>query len=226
MTVPIAPRSRGSTPSTSMSLLEMATMGDREAWEQIVYLYSPLVDRWCRRRFLTDDVIQEIGQDVFLKLFKNLGKFRKDDPKFGFRKWLWTLTRNKVFDHLRKIRDQPRCVGGSEGQGIIDNYPDESARPDPGDEGGSTPPDERLILLRRCLELVKVRVRAAHLRGVLGDRAERKGPGRRCQVPGDEVRRSSVHGEVEGHESVARGAGTTRGRNARSLTLASGRCRP
>jgi RNA polymerase sigma-70 factor (ECF subfamily) len=138
-----------------MSLLEMATMGNRAAWEQIVYLYSPLVDRWCRRRFLREDVIDEIGQDVFLKLFKYLGSFRKDDPQFGFRKWLWTLTRNKVLDHLRKVRGEPRCVGGSEGQGIIDNYPNELARFEQGDDGARTPPDERLILLRRCLELVK-----------------------------------------------------------------------
>ena len=113
MTDPITPRGSGSTPYTSMSLLEMATMGNREAWEQIVYLYSPLVDRWCRGRSLREDDIQEIGQDVFLKLFVNLGKFRKDEPQYGFRKWLGTLTRNKVFDHLRRVRDEPRCVEGA-----------------------------------------------------------------------------------------------------------------
>ena len=155
MTVPITPRGRGSTPSTSVSLLEMATMGNREAWEQIVYLYSPLVDRWCRRWSLREDVIQEIGQEVFLQLFKNLARFRRDEPQDGFRKWLWTLTRNKVFDHLRKARGGPRCVGGSEAQEIMANYADELALPDSADEGGPTPPDEQTILLRRSLELVK-----------------------------------------------------------------------
>jgi len=138
-----------------MSLLAMATMGSREAWEQIIYLYSPLVDRWCRRWFLHEEVIQEIGQEVFLQLFKNLARFKKDEPQDSFRKWLWTLTRNKVFDHLRKVRAAPRCVGGSEAQGIIANYADEPVLPDDADEGGATPPAERMILLRRCLELLR-----------------------------------------------------------------------
>jgi RNA polymerase sigma-70 factor (ECF subfamily) len=132
-------------------------MGDREAWEQIVYLYSPLVDRWCRRRHLKTDDIQGIGQDVFLVLFKNLGRFRKDEPGHGFRKWLWTLTTNKINDYLRKIRNEPRGVGGSTAREIFENYPDGPPEPkSKGEgEGGPTPREERLLLLRRALELVK-----------------------------------------------------------------------
>ena len=201
----------------------MATAGNRDAWAQIVYLYSPLVDKWCRGRSLRDDVIQEIGQDVFLKLLKNLGSFRKDEPQHGFRKWLWTLTRNKVLDHLRKIRDEPRCVGGSQAQGIMNGYPEEPDPTDPGNEGAATPPDERLILLRRCLELVRSGVRATHVRGIPGDRIEWK-VARRCrEIAGDEVRRRGVHGEVEGHETAVRIDGATRRGNARSLMSASGR---
>jgi RNA polymerase sigma-70 factor (ECF subfamily) len=130
-------------------------MGDGEAWEQIVYLYSPLVDRWCHRRHLNADDIQGIGQDVFVVLFKNLGKFKKDEEKGGFRKWLWTLTTNKINDHLRKVRGEPRAVGGSTAREVFENYPDQPPEPDSESEGGQTPRDEWMILLRRALELVK-----------------------------------------------------------------------
>jgi RNA polymerase sigma-70 factor (ECF subfamily) len=152
---PIVPTSREYSPSTSMSLLERASAGDREAWEQIVYLYAPLVDRWCRGRHLRDDAIQGIGQDVFLALFKKLGSFKKEEPGSGFRKWLWTVTRNKVFDHLRAVRSEPPGVGGSTARDVLENYPAELPDPESEDEGGPTARQEWLILLRRCLELVK-----------------------------------------------------------------------
>jgi RNA polymerase sigma-70 factor (ECF subfamily) len=151
----IVPRSRGHFPSTSMSLLGQATAGDREAWERIVYLYSPLVDRWCRRRHLNDDEVQEVGQAVFLTLYMNLWRFRKEAPGDSFRKWLKTMTGHKVIDYLRKKQDAPVALGGSDGQAIIEAHPDKPSATE-GDEGeGDEGKSERTLLLRRCLELVK-----------------------------------------------------------------------
>src|SRR5262249_31742686 len=45
--------------------------------------------------------------------------------------------------------------GGREAKGIRANWGDEPALPDAADEGGAPPPAERMILLRRCLELVR-----------------------------------------------------------------------
>jgi RNA polymerase sigma-70 factor, ECF subfamily len=149
----IVPLSRGHSPSTSMTLLGMANAGDREAWDRIVFLYSPLVDRWCRARNLNPDIIQGIGQEVFLTLFRNLGRFRKDEPGQGFRPWLWTITKNKIADHFIQIRDEPRCVGGSEAREALENYPGAVSTSESG--GGSAAPTDRVILLRRCLEAVK-----------------------------------------------------------------------
>jgi len=54
-------RTPGTTLTTSLSLLEMAGMGSSEAWKQIVYLYAPLVDRWCRARLVNEGAIADIG---------------------------------------------------------------------------------------------------------------------------------------------------------------------
>jgi RNA polymerase sigma-70 factor (ECF subfamily) len=147
--------SQSYSPSTSMSLLGKASLGDREAWEQIVYLYSPLVDQWCRRRPLNADAIAGIGQDVFLVLLKNLGQFKKDKPSHGFRKWLWRVTTNEINNYLRKVRNEPQGMGGSAAREIIESYPDRSAEPRSMNDDRPGRDDEGLIVLRRALELVK-----------------------------------------------------------------------
>src|SRR4051812_46992113 len=106
-----------------MSLLALARGGDREAWDRIVFLYSPLVDRWCRARHLSPDATSGIGQDVFLALLKNLGKFRKDEPGHSFRGWLWRLTENRIRDHYRWLRREPPAVGGA--QDPFEQWPEE-----------------------------------------------------------------------------------------------------
>jgi RNA polymerase sigma factor (sigma-70 family) len=155
VTEPIPSRSRGPFPPTSISLIERASAGDRVATEQIVFLYSPLVDRWCRARHLRQDVVEVVGQEVFLALFKNLGRFRKERPEDGFRKWLWTITKSKVFDHLRAVQDQPACVGGSAAREVLENLPDGFPESESEEAGVSTPDKDWLILMRRCIEMVK-----------------------------------------------------------------------
>jgi RNA polymerase sigma-70 factor, ECF subfamily len=150
LTVPL---SRGHSPSTSMSLLEMASAGDGEAWNQIVFLYSPLVDCWCRARKLKPDTIDGIGQEVFLALFKNLGQFKKDEPEQGFRRWLWKITQNKIIDYFRQVQNEPPCVGGSAAKDAIANLPGEMFKS--GSGGEHSVPSDRLIVLRRCLEKAK-----------------------------------------------------------------------
>jgi RNA polymerase sigma-70 factor (ECF subfamily) len=139
-----------------MSLLEKAIEGDGEAWERIVYLYAPLVDRWCRRKHLNEDEIPDLGQVVFLTVYKTLGKFRKEKPGDSFRKWLKTLTGNKVIDYLRKKRGTPHARGGSEARALIEAHPLEPVDTPGDDDAGADDNDsERKLLLRRCLELVK-----------------------------------------------------------------------
>jgi RNA polymerase sigma-70 factor (ECF subfamily) len=137
-------------PSTSMSLLAKTIAGDPEAWDRLIFLYSPLVVRWCRKRCLKENDIHDLGQDVFLTLFLNLGKFQKTNPEHSFRKWLKTLTGNKITDYLRQ-----KCghaIGGSEARAMFENYAfDPNATATDVDDAES----DRAILLRRCLEIVK-----------------------------------------------------------------------
>lgn len=145
MTDPIVPQGRGGSPSTSMSLLRLALAEDPEAWEQIVFLYSPLVYSWCRAKQVKEGDIPDLGQDVFLTLFRKLGQFRKDDPRHSFRKWLKTMTNRKVIDYFRKKTSIPGSLGAID----PDEISDEEA------ESGEDAQTELMVVVRQCLEIVR-----------------------------------------------------------------------
>lgn len=153
VTDPIVSEGRNHWPSTSMSLLQQALADDHEAWQRIVFLYSPLVEAWCRRRHLHEVEIEEVGQKVFTKLLEKLGKFRKDEPSHSFRKWLKTLTGHEVDDYLREKYRNAAGQGGSANQDFLEGLAEDLPSTEPGTDDEEE--SERVGVLRRCLELVR-----------------------------------------------------------------------
>ena len=86
---------------TSLSLILQATQQDPAAWERLVSIYSPLVYFWCQESGLSLADLQDVFQEVFHGLARNLNKFRPIENG-TFRGWLRTLTRNKLNDHFRQ----------------------------------------------------------------------------------------------------------------------------
>lgn len=111
---------------TSHSLILRAKNNDTEAWERLVKLYSPLVYYWCKDSGLPDSDVNDIFQDVFHTLARNLSKFRPIQNG-TFRGWLRTLTRNRVADHYRKTGREPRPIGGTEAFNYFKLIPDAAA---------------------------------------------------------------------------------------------------
>jgi len=149
---------RGSGPKTPdsapTSLLERVKARDGEAWRQLVGLYGPLVYEWCRHRGLRAEDAADVGQEVFVAVAANVARFRRDRPGDSFRAWLWTIARNKIHDHFRRLHGEVRAQGGSDAQQrlaqIPEHPPDSSttaARPPPGSD-----------LERRAVELVRAGV--------------------------------------------------------------------
>ena len=63
------------------------------------------------------------------------GQFRRVRPEDSFRGWLWTVTRNKVRDHLRRAKGQVRAQGGTRSaQAELVQVPER-----PSDEAEGTP---------------------------------------------------------------------------------------
>ena len=105
-----------STPSsgTSPSLLARVRAEDASAWDRLVKLYAPLIFHWCRRARLQDHDVEDVFQEVFGAVLTHIRNFKKNRQSDTFRGWLFAITRNKIRDHFRRARREPRAEGGTE----------------------------------------------------------------------------------------------------------------
>ena len=109
--------------ATSPSLLERARGSDADAWKKIVHLYGPLVAHWCQLASISREDADDVVQDVFLSVAKQLGQFRYDRPKDTFRGWLRVIAQRRIADHFRHRSDRPLAEGGTTAFQRLNNAP-------------------------------------------------------------------------------------------------------
>src|SRR5919198_6337873 len=88
-------------------LIVRAQAGDRSAHEAIVNQFSAMVFRLISRFFRTREDVEDIAQDVFLKLFARIDQVRPDE---NFPGWLARVTVNTCYDELRKTRRRKEAL--------------------------------------------------------------------------------------------------------------------
>lgn len=99
---------------TSASLLLRVQANDQAAWSRLVDLYAPLVYHWCRRAQLGTEDTADVFQEVFRSVSQHIHDFRRDRQGDNFRGWLRTITQNKIRDHFRRLREEPKAAGGTD----------------------------------------------------------------------------------------------------------------
>jgi len=85
-------------------LIERAQTGDRESFEALVHRYDRDVLRIALNILHTPEEARDVYQEVFLKVYKNLSRFRFD---CSFYTWLYRIVTNTCLDHLRKRNSRP-----------------------------------------------------------------------------------------------------------------------
>jgi RNA polymerase sigma-70 factor (ECF subfamily) len=78
--------------------------GDENAWEDLVRTYTRRVYSICYRFTGRESEAQDLTQEVFLKVFRNVRSFRSGEGSFGV--WLARLTRNLLIDHYRRSKNE------------------------------------------------------------------------------------------------------------------------
>ena len=153
---------------TSTTLLARIKALDPEAWKRFVFVYSPLVYRWCCRAGLQETDAADIGQEVFQSVFKSISGFEHTGPG-SFRCWLKAITNNKCRDFFRRKRP------GAQGDGGSDAYQTLLQVPEAAEEASDDPAGDEAILLRQAVQLVLAELSPeasrAFLRVVSEDRA-------------------------------------------------------
>jgi RNA polymerase sigma-70 factor, ECF subfamily len=83
-------------------LVRQCMAGDSQAWQQLVLSQHRRIYAICYRFTGSGADAEDLTQDVFLKLYKNLASF--DTQKGSFQTWITTLARNLLVDHFRRTR--------------------------------------------------------------------------------------------------------------------------
>ena len=83
------------------SLIKRFIEGDETTFRLLVQRHKDKVRNITYLTLGSSDAIDDIAQDVFLTVYKNLHRFRFESQ---FSTWLYRITVNKCKDHLRKKR--------------------------------------------------------------------------------------------------------------------------
>lgn len=90
-------------PRDDLFLARRAARADTAAWNEIIGRYGPRIYNLALRFAATTMEAEDLTQEVFLKLFRNLDRYRGDVPLIG---WALRLSRNLCIDHYRSQRSR------------------------------------------------------------------------------------------------------------------------
>lgn len=102
--------------------------GSNEAFEEIVIRYQAHVYTYIMSITKDPDASSDIIQDVFIRVFKKLSKY-KDENKL--KNWLFTLARNMTMDYYRKNNKKllPLEVQDEDEMSILDTLAESDPQP-------------------------------------------------------------------------------------------------
>lgn len=88
------------------------------------FIYTQYCDKvfgFVRSKSFNRTEAEDVVQIVFLKVYGNLDKY--DETKASLSTWIYTITRNTVYDYLKEKRDHPVL-------GLFENTVDSEEEPD------------------------------------------------------------------------------------------------
>ena len=137
-------------PVSDKALIKAAQRGDREAAAWLYRRHVEKVHRICYRIVLDPSQVQDCVQEVWLKVFRHLDRFRSGR---SFAAWLNTVTANTAIDYYRKWMKEKNHsdINKIHGEALVaDKQP------------ASHPSDEALVQerIREALEEISVNQRS------------------------------------------------------------------
>jgi RNA polymerase sigma-70 factor (ECF subfamily) len=102
-------------PVDETALIRAAQQGDQEAFAQLVRAYDQSVLRLAMNLLRSPDDAQDVYQEAFLRVYRNLQNFRFD---CSFHTWLYRIVTNLCLDQMRKRKvrkEEPTVVTTPEG---------------------------------------------------------------------------------------------------------------
>lgn len=110
-----APAVRAAARMDESALIRAAQSGDERAFEELVRHYDQSVLRLAMNLLRSPEDANDIYQEAFLRVYRNLNSFRFD---CSFHTWLYRIVTNLCLDSLRKRKvrkEEPAQFATSEG---------------------------------------------------------------------------------------------------------------
>ncbi len=79
-------------------LAAQVAAGSRRSFEELVRRFSPRLFHFLRHKTQSDQDIEDIIQETFIKVYHNIGRY---NPEWKFSTWLFTIANRLAISHLR-----------------------------------------------------------------------------------------------------------------------------
>jgi RNA polymerase sigma-70 factor (ECF subfamily) len=99
------------------------TLLDQEYFLHIIKRYKDKLFRYVMRiSNLDEEGVEDVLQDVFLKVYQNLNDF---DDSLKFSSWIYRITHNQVISNFRKLKARPQKAGFDLDDDLVKNLASE-----------------------------------------------------------------------------------------------------
>jgi RNA polymerase sigma-70 factor (ECF subfamily) len=99
-------------------LVGLIHLGDQSAYNEIVTRYEPYIQTNCLSFVKNREVSKDLTQEILIKIFLELPKFRRDAR---LKTWIYAITYNTCVDYLRKNKKR---IHQTLSEKLADSLPD------------------------------------------------------------------------------------------------------
>ena len=133
-------------------LVERVKLGDKRAFEMLVVKYQRRIERLISRMVRDTDLVQDIAQETFIRVYRALPQFRGES---AFYTWLYRIAVNTARKALMDLKhDLPVVASGHATEGDFD----ETSRPESEPSSSETP--EAILASKEIAAAVNAAVEA------------------------------------------------------------------
>lgn len=83
---------------------------DENSWQEFELYYSRFIRSIVMRMGINGDELDDLTQQVKLKVWQGISQFDHQQKQGSFRNWLFTITRRTVLNYLDKVKRQQKYL--------------------------------------------------------------------------------------------------------------------
>ena len=103
-------------------LMRVKNQDDEQAWNEFVSYYRTFIKVILKYLHVSENDVEDLSQEVLLKIWKGLAKLNYDSEKARFRTWMNKVIRNAVIDFQRSRNRKVKTVN-NQNEFYTDNFP-------------------------------------------------------------------------------------------------------